>query len=127
EAMPAVEDGGKTYLCRVRKGIQFTADPAFKGRRRELTANDFAYGLKRILDPAVKSPWLWLLEGKVLGSSEARAAAVTIGRFDYDAPIAGLDVVDRYTLRLRLVSPDLRFLYVLAVPNVAAQAREVVE
>src|SRR5208282_5337644 len=47
--------------------------------------------------------------------------------FDYDAPIAGLEVVDRYTLKIHLQSPDLRFLYVLAVPNTAAMAREVVE
>ncbi len=127
EAMPTVEDGGKSYLCRIRKGIYFTADPAFKGKRRELTAYDFAYGFKRILDPAVKSPWLWLIEGKLIGGDEARAHAAKRGRFDYDAPIAGLEIVDRYTLRIRLTAPDLRFPYVLAVPNVAAQAREVVE
>ena len=56
EAMPTVEDGGTTYLCKVRKGIFFTPDPAFKGKPRELTAADYAYGLKRMLDPAVKSP-----------------------------------------------------------------------
>ena len=127
EAMPSVEDGGKTYLCRVRKGIYFTPDPAFQGRRRELTAADFAYGFKRILDPAVKSPWLWMLEGKLEGGDAARAKALTRGRFDYDAPLPGLEVVDRYTLRIRLTRPDLRFAYVLAVPNMAAQAREVVE
>jgi ABC-type transport system substrate-binding protein len=127
EAMPTVEDGGKSYLCRIRKGIHFTADPVFKGKRRELTANDFAYGFKRILDPSVKSPWLWLIEGKLVGGDAARAEATRRGRFDYDAPIAGLEVVDRYTLRIRLTAPDLRFPYVLAVPNVAAQAREVVE
>ncbi|HEX2389586.1 MAG TPA: ABC transporter substrate-binding protein, partial [Casimicrobiaceae bacterium] len=127
ETMPTVEDGGKSYLCRIRKGIYFTPDPAFKGRRRELTALDFAYGFRRILDPAVKSPWLWLIEGKLVGGDEARAQATKRGRFDYDAPIAGLEVVDRHTLRIRLTAPDLRFPYVLAVPNVAAQAREVVE
>jgi len=127
ETMPTVEDGGKSYLCRIRKGIHFTADPAFKGKRRELTANDFAYGFKRILDPSVKSPWLWLIEGKLVGGDAARAEATRRGRFDYDAPIAGLEVVDRYTLRIRLTAPDLRFPYVLAVPNVAAQAREVVD
>jgi ABC-type transport system substrate-binding protein len=127
EALPVVEDAGKTYLCKVRKGIYFAPDPAFKGARRELTAADFAYGMKRILDPAVKSPWAWLLEGKIAGSSEARARAAETGRFDYDAPLAGLEVVDRYTLRIRLTAPDLRFPYVLAVPNVAAQAREVVD
>src|SRR5690348_3643776 len=52
-AMPEVQDGGRTYLCKVRKGVYFTPDPAFKGQRRELTAGDFAYALKRVLDPAV--------------------------------------------------------------------------
>ncbi len=127
EAMPDVEDGGKSYRCRLRKGIYFTPDPALKGRRRELTAADFAYGFKRILDPAVKSPWLWMLEGKLAGADEAREKAIRSGRFDYDAPMPGLEVVDRYTLRIRLTRADLRFPYVLAVPNMAAQAREVVE
>jgi ABC-type transport system substrate-binding protein len=127
EAMPAIEDGGRTYICRVRKGIYFTPDPAFKGRKRELTAADFAYGFKRILDPAVKSPWLWLLDGKVVGVEEARRKAEKTGKFDYDAPLPGLEVVDRYTLRIRLRNPDLRFIYALAVPNLTAQAREVVE
>ncbi|HEX6795402.1 MAG TPA: ABC transporter substrate-binding protein [Casimicrobiaceae bacterium] len=127
DAMPEVHDGGRTYVCHVRKGLYFTPDPAFKGKRRELTAADFAYGLSRILDPAVKSPWLWLIDGKIEGGNEARAKAEKSGRFDYDAPIPGLEVVDRYTLRIRLTAPDLRFPYVLAIPNVAAQAREVVE
>jgi ABC-type transport system substrate-binding protein len=62
EAMPVVQDDGKTYTMKVRKGIYFTPDPAFKGKPRELTAADHAYALKRFLDPAVKSPWMWLFE-----------------------------------------------------------------
>ena len=127
EALPSIEDDGKTYVCKIRKGIFFTPDPAFKGKPRELTAADHAYGLKRLLDPAIKSPWAWLLEGKIVGSDEARANAAKTGEFDYDAPLAGLEVVDRYTLKIRLKQPDLRFAYALAVPNTAAVAREVVE
>ena len=127
EAMPTVEDGGATYVFRLKRGIFFTPDPVFKGRPRELTAADQAYALKRMLDPAVKSPWLWLVEGKIIGADELRAQAIKSGKFDYDAPIPGLEVVDRYTLRIRLKRPDLRFLYVFAVPNTAAVAREVVE
>jgi oligopeptide transport system substrate-binding protein len=127
EAMPTVMDDGRTFTMKVRKGIQFAPDPAFKGMPRELVAADYAYSLKRILDPAVKSPWLWLLEGKIVGGDEARANADRTGRFDYDAPMAGLEVVDRYTLRIRLKQPDHRFLFVLAVPNTGAVAREVVE
>jgi oligopeptide transport system substrate-binding protein len=127
EAMPVIEDGGKTYICRVRKGIFFTADAAFKGQPRELTAADYAYSIKRLLDPAVKSPWSWLVEGKIAGSAEAIARAAKAGRFDYDATLPGLEIVDRYTLKIRLSQPDLRFIYALAVPNVSAVAREVVD
>jgi len=127
EAMPVAEDGNATFVFRLKKGIFFTPDPAFRSQPRELTAADQAYALKRLLDPAVKSPWLWLIEGKIVGADAVRASALKTGKFDYDAPIAGLEVVDRYTLRIRLNKPDLRFLYVFAVPNTAAVAREVVE
>jgi oligopeptide transport system substrate-binding protein len=126
EAMPEVLDNGATYICRVRKGIHFAPDPAFGGKPRELTAADHGYGLKRLLDPAVKSPWAWLVEDRIVGASEAREQAARSGRFDYDAPLAGIEVVDRYTLRIRLREPDLRFAYVLAIPSTAAVAREVV-
>ncbi|HEY3180155.1 MAG TPA: ABC transporter substrate-binding protein, partial [Casimicrobiaceae bacterium] len=127
EAMPTVEEGGKIYICRIRKGLFFTPDPAFKGKPRELTAVDFSYSFKRMLDPAVKAGWLWLLEGKLEGGDEARAKALKAGKFDYDAPLPGLTVVDRYTLKIRLKKPDLRFPYALAVQNMGAMAREVVE
>ena len=127
EALPVMEEGGKVFRMKVKKGIFFTPDPAFKGKPRELTAADHAYGLKRLLDPAVQSPWLWMLEGKIAGADEVRGKALKTGKFDYDAPMEGLTVVDRYTLKISLTTPDLRFLYVLAVPNTAAMAREVVE
>ncbi len=127
ESMPVVEEGGKVYTMKVKKGIHFTPDPAFRGKPRELTAADHAYALKRILDPAVQSPWLWMLERKIVGLDDLRAKALKSGKFDYDAPVAGLTVVDRHTLKIRLNEADLRFLYVLAVPNTAAMAREVVE
>jgi len=122
EAMPTAEEDGRSYICRIRKGLFFTPDPAFKGKPRELTAADFAYSFKRMLYPAVKAGWLWLLEGKLEGGDEARAKAIKTGKFDYDAPLPGLTVIDRYTLRIRLKKPDLRFPYVLAVQNMGAIA-----
>ena len=76
ESLPVVEDGGKSFTMKVRKGIYFTPDPAFKGKSRELTAADHAYALKRIVDPAVQSPWLWMLEGKIAGLDDVRQKAV---------------------------------------------------
>jgi ABC-type transport system substrate-binding protein len=127
ERLPEVSDRGATYLCRVRKGIYFAADPAFKGKARELTAADYAYSLKRLLDPALRSPWMWLVEGKLVGGDELQAAARKSGKLDYDAPIAGLEIVDRYALRIRLKQPDFTFPYMLAMPATAAVAREVIE
>src|SRR5471032_742291 len=92
-AMPKVDDHGLTYTFQLRHGIYFTPDPAFKGARREVTAQDYVYSLKRLYDPALKSPWLFLFEGKIAGD-----AALAPGKFGYQVPVAGLQALDRYTL-----------------------------
>ena len=127
EAMPEVSDGGKTYTFRIRKGIHFTPDPAFKGQRRELTAQDYVYTLKRLLDPVNRSPSASMIEGKIVGLDAYAAQAKKTGKYDYDAPIAGLAAPDRYTLRIRLTRTDYNFLYVTAYHSLAAVAREVIE
>ena len=127
EGMPEVADNGATYTFHVRKGVYFAPDPAFKGEKRELTAADFAYSIRRFYDPKLRSPYLYLFEGKIIGADEVMARAKKTGQFDYDAPIAGLHVLDRYTLRIRLKQTDYNFLYVMATPQPAAVAREVVE
>lgn len=121
-AMPQVSNDGKTYLMRLRPGILFTPDAAFKGHARELTAFDYAYSIKRLYDPALKSPWLFLFEGKLLDDEKLRSA-----QFDVDTPIAGVQALDRYTLRISLKEPDRNFLFLLATPASAAVAREVVQ
>lgn len=127
ERLPEASQHGATYLCRIRRGIFFAADPAFKGKPRELVAADYAYSIKRLLDPVLHSPWTWIIEGKLVGGDELAAAAKTSGHLDYDAPLPGLEVVDRYTLRIRLKQPDYNFPYLLAMPATAAVAREAVE
>ena len=127
EALPEITDGGKTYTMRLKKGIYFSDDPAFGGKKRELTAADYEFAFKRLMDPKVSSPNLWLIEGRIAGMEEAIAKAKKEGRFDYDAKVPGIEVLDRYTLRMRLAKPDYNFLYILAMQNIGAQAREVVE
>ena len=127
ESMPEVTDDGRTYTIRLKKGILFADDPAFGGKKRELTAADYEFAMKRLMDPAIASPNLGLIEGRILGVAEAAARAKREGRFDYDQKVPGIEVVDRYTLRIRLERPDFSFLYILAMQNLGAQAREVVE
>jgi ABC-type transport system substrate-binding protein len=127
EALPQITDDGKTYTFKIRKGIHFTPDAAFKGEKRELTAADYIYSLQRLIDPKVRSPYAFLVEGKIVGLDEAADAAKKSGKFDYNAKIAGLEAVDRYTLRIRLKQPDYSLSYVLAHEPTSAVAREVIE
>ena len=126
-AMPGIRDNGATYVFRIKPGIHFTPHAAFKGKQRELVAADYEFSLKRLFDPKLRSPWMFLLEDSLIGAKEAYNRAKAAGRFDYDAPIEGITVLDRYTLQLRLKAPDYNLLYIMAMPATAAFAREVVE
>ena len=126
-AMPEIAADGRTWTIRLKPGIHFADDPAFKGRKRELTADDYVYAWKRLLDPRMRAPFLWYLEGKVVGADAVLARAKAAGRLDYDAPIEGLRALDRYTLRLTLKEPDYVMLGYLSQPPMAAVAREVIE
>lgn len=127
EGLPQVSDGGKTYTFRLRRGIHFADDAVFKGAKRELVAQDYAYAIKRFLDPAIRSPYAFLFEGKIVGLDELAERARKSGRFDYDAPVAGLEVPDRYTLRIRIREPDPGFSFNLTQPVTGAVAREAIE
>lgn len=127
EALPEVSTDGKTYTIRLKKGIYFAADPAFNGSKRELTMADYVYSYKRLLDPVLSSPQAWMLEGKVVGLDELATRARKTNHFDYDASVAGFELLDRYTLRIHLKHPDFNLGMILAHQPTGAVAREVVE
>ena len=127
ESLPQITDNGKTYTIKLRKGIVFAPDPAFGGKKRELVAEDVVYSLKRLADPKLRSPWVFLVEGKFVGLDEEIAAAKQSGKFDYDKKLPGMEVVDKYTLKLRLKDTDYNLSYVLAHEPTAIVAREVIE
>ncbi|MEP7275380.1 MAG: ABC transporter substrate-binding protein [Betaproteobacteria bacterium] len=127
ESMPEVTDNGKTYVFKLRRGIYFTPDPAFKGVKREVTAEDFVYSFKRFADPKNRSPWAFMIEGKIEGLDELAEASTKSGKFDYNATVPGMVALDKYTLRFKLKQPDYLFLYTVAHVPYGAVAREVVE
>ena len=127
-ALPEVSADGTTYTVRIKPGIFFTDDPAFKGQKRELVAQDYVYALKRVIDPKTRASQLVEVEPHVLGASEAGAAARKSGKFDYDAPIEGIRLLDRYTFQVKLKHPLYVFIYNFADCRIScAIAREVVE
>ncbi len=127
ESMPEVSADGRVYTFHIRKGIYFADDPAFKGKKRELTAEDFVYSWKRVADPANRSPWAFVVENRIEGLDAAIAAARKTGTFKYDEDIPGLSTPDRYTLKITLLRTDFMFLYAVAHVPMGAVAREVIE
>jgi ABC-type transport system substrate-binding protein len=128
DGMPVVTDDGKTWTIKLKKGILFADDPVFKGKARELVAADYAYSIKRVLDPNLRTGGDPALTDLIVGARPVvDGARKSGGRFDYDAPITGLQATDPYTLVLKLSSPDYTLLERLAGLQMMAVAREAIE
>src|SRR6266480_2426926 len=126
--LPEVSADGKLWTVRIRPGIYFADDPAFGGKKRELTAQDYVYSIKRHWDPKNKSPNLYQLDKRVIGMDAVRKHALAGGKFDYDREVEGLRAIDRYTFRFALTEPTPLLLYYLTSCTLAcAVAREVIE
>ncbi|MEP6502807.1 MAG: ABC transporter substrate-binding protein [Betaproteobacteria bacterium] len=129
-ALPEMSADFRELTLRVRPGIFFADDPAFHGRPRELTAGDYAYALRRHFDPRLHSvAYADLLGDDILGLQALRERAENRALpFDYDSPVEGLRVTDRYTLHIRFGHPSPRFPLKLAQTIYAgAIARELAE
>ncbi|HVN35929.1 MAG TPA: ABC transporter substrate-binding protein [Casimicrobiaceae bacterium] len=125
-ALPEITDGGKTWTMRVKPGIFFTDDPAFRGRPREVTADDFVYSLKRWLDPNLRRGGDPIVADLIVGARDVIDAARQGGaKLDYDRPIAGLRALDKYTIQLKLREVNYPNIQNFLTTRVAA--REVVE
>ncbi len=126
DGLPQITDGGRTFTVKVRPGIYFASHPAFGGSKRELTAHDYVYSMKRIFDPKVRSYYLYVFEGRLVGLDPVLTLARKTGKLDYDAPIEGLKALDKYTLQIRFKDPDYAFPNWLTSTTTAAVAKEVV-
>ena len=125
-ALPEITDGGKTWTVRIKPGIHFTDDPAFKGKQRELVAADYVYSIKRWLDPNLRRGGAPITTDLIVGARPVVDAASRPGAtFDYDRPIEGLRALDRYTLQLKLTQPNYPIIGDTLITG--AVAREVVD
>ncbi len=126
-ALPEISADGMTWTIRIKKGIYFSDDPVFGGRKRELTADDYVYSFKRLIDPRLRSNNAQILDDRLVGAKAMIEAAKKSGAPDYDAVLEGAQAIDRYTLRLKLNFPAYDLLADLTGSSTAAVAREVVK
>jgi oligopeptide transport system substrate-binding protein len=106
---PKFSEDQRTVTIPIRTGIHYADDPeVFKnsgGKGREVTAEDFVYAIRRLMDPEVHSEGSWIFDQR-LESVRAR---------------------DRRTLELRLLKPMPRLIPLLTLAFTAPVPREAME
>jgi oligopeptide transport system substrate-binding protein len=110
----SISPDGLTYSFKLRQGVRFHSG-------QEVKAEDVAYSLRRILDPATASPranLLYYIKG---------AQAFNEGKTQPDAPVEGIQVMDDYTIQLVLTAPYAPFIDVLCMTNFGVVPRSEVE
>ena len=124
---PVFSADRKTWTIKVKPGIFYTDDPAFKGKPRELVAEDYVYAIKRYLDPNLRGGGDPQISDLIVGMRELVDAARKPGvKMSYDTTVEGLRAVDKYTLQLKLAEPNYPLVMSMLV-TAYGQAREVVE
>ena len=111
-----ISSDGLRYTFVLRPNIYFQDSEVFpKGKGRRVTAQDFVYSFKRLLDPATASPGGWVFRGKVLEN--------TRGEISDTAFVASNDS----TLRIHLKEPFIPFLGILTMPYAYVVPHEAVQ
>ena len=94
-AMPTITNGGKTYTIPIKHGVMFQAPVS-----REVTAEDFKYSFERMMKlPTAPGTYFYTNIVGATAYQEGKAAHVS-----------GYKVLDRYTIQIDLIKPDLAFL-----------------
>jgi ABC-type transport system substrate-binding protein len=104
-------DNGKTYVFHIKHGVFFS-------NKREVIAYDFKYSFKRNLSPEGRFPNTWVFS-RILGAKDY------MNKKKND--VAGIEVLDRYTLRIRLEEQFSPFINLLTMIPAYVVPREEVE
>lgn len=113
-----ISPDGKTYTFYLNKNVYFHKHelfPAERGNRRRVTAEDFVYSFKRIVDPATLSSGAWIFNDKVLRTADGAISDTCF------------KATDTYTLKIYLNQPFTAFMEILTMPYACVVPREVVE
>jgi ABC-type transport system substrate-binding protein len=84
---------------------------------RELTVDDYAYEIKRMAYPKLQSPIAEVMKNYIVGFDEfaKQTADIPIAELK-NQPITGVEVLNRYSYRIRIKGKYPQFLFWLAMP-----------
>ncbi len=138
------------YEIQIQKGIQYQPHPCFvpeyqtlsesqlanihqlsdfeQTASRELVASDFVYQIKRLAHPKLHSPIYGLMSKYIIGLKDLREQLKKAKDIDLTKhSLSGVEVVDKYTYRIKIKGKYQQFIYWLAMPFFAAMPPEAVK
>jgi peptide/nickel transport system substrate-binding protein len=122
----AVSADAKTYTFKIRKGVKFHDDPCFKnGKGREINAFDVKYCLDKLCEADANNQGYWVFQNLVVGADEYYAS--TTKKKPLTGGVAGVKVIDDYTIQISLIRPFASFLAKMATPFTAVFPKEAVD
>lgn len=115
DGLPLFSNKGKTVTIKIKKNIFYHDHPAFKGKRREVTAEDFLLQFKRMALNSLKSPGKNLFVDLVPGFAEYdEKVGGDWQRIDH-TPLEGVKVKDSHTIVIELTRSEPNISYYLAL------------
>ena len=111
-----ISPDGRRYTFILRPDVRFHDDAVFAGGQgRRVTARDFVYSFRRLLDGATASPGGWIFRGKVLEKADGEPSDTCFV------------AVNDSTLRIHLQEPFIPFLGILTMPYAYVVPQEAVQ
>jgi oligopeptide transport system substrate-binding protein len=112
-----VDESGKIYTIRLKKGIYFHDDSCFpEGIGREVTAEDVKYCYTRLCSQSMNNQLFSSSFKDVLKGANEYYNASAGGKIP-NFEVSGIQIPDDYTIRMTLVEPNSLFLVTLSMPE----------
>jgi ABC-type transport system substrate-binding protein len=125
--LPKLDKSRTKYLIKIKKGVQYHEDPAFKGKKRFLKAQDFINQFKRLAYIPTRSSGWWLIDGKIKGINEFRKNAGSDFNLFKKLNVSGLRIIDDHSFEIELTKPFPQMIFALAMSFTAPMPMEVIE
>lgn len=127
EGMPIIENQGKRYVIKLKKNVRYHDHPAFNGKARFVTSQDFVTEFKRLAFAPLKSTGWWIVDGVISGINDFRKTSGSDFVKFKTTLISGIQTPDPQTLIINLTQPSPQFIYKLAMSFISPIPLEVVE
>ncbi len=111
----SVDESGTQYTFHLKRGVLFHDNPCFPdGKGREMMAEDVQYCFTRLATKHLNNQNFSVIQGLIKGADTYYEATNSGTEPNFD--IEGIEVVDKYTIRITLTEPNALFTVNLARP-----------